>query len=46
MPLKKYKLCSELSDLAQCCQSVRFSDFKTLQQQGQLLLFTLHFCQL
>ena len=39
-PLKKYKLCSELSDLSQCCQSVRFSDFKTLQLQGESVLLT------
>jgi len=35
MPSKKHKLCSELSDLTQCCRSVRFSDFRTLQQQGK-----------
>ena len=40
MTSKKYKLCSELSDLTQCCRSVRFSDFKTLQQQGETLRLT------
>ncbi len=33
--LKKRKMAKELSDLVTVCQSVRFHDFQTAQQEGK-----------